>query len=246
MTREHHAALAGVELSGTAAVPCLTCHTWQERPGVAVAAATTWAWIEAVRREWDECAYVALEDDRPVGLVLVLAPHLAPGAAARPTAPVSPDALRLAALRVVPDARGHGVGRLLVRAALRTLVDRDGVRALEAFGTTIGSPCLIPADYLRRQGFHVQRPHPSTPRLRLDLRAAVSWREELGAAVDRVVEVVRPRREPGAPTVRDARWRGAERVATTRGDQPTNSSRSRSSAAFGFAPTIERTTSPPW
>lgn len=238
MIREHHAALAGSTGSAGSAVgmPCVSCHTWQRRPGATVEPIRTWEWVESVRREWDECAYVALDDERPVGLAIVVAPHLVPGAAARPTAPVSPDALLLASLRVVATAQGRGVGRTLVRGVLRALLERDGVRALEAFGTRIGSPCLIPADYLAAQGFHVQRPHPSTPRMRVDLRSVVSWRQEIGAAVDRVVEVVRPVRAPGVSGTPGVR----------RADQPTNSSRSRSSAALGLAPTIERTTSPPW
>jgi hypothetical protein len=91
---------------------------------------------------------------------------------------------------------------MLVRAMARDLVERD-IRAVEAFGDRRRRPasCSVPADFLSRVGFRTQRDHRTTPRMRMDLRAAVSWKTEVEAALERLVGVVRPtakpRRAPG-------------------------------------------------
>jgi GNAT superfamily N-acetyltransferase len=63
---------------------------------------------------------------------------------------------------------------------------------------TVGSPalptadrCLLPVDFLIAVGFHTVRDHPAYPRLRLDLRTALSWREDVEAAVERLFAPVR-------------------------------------------------------
>jgi predicted N-acetyltransferase YhbS len=98
---------------------------------------------------------------------------------------------------VDPEARGGGVGRMLVRAMARDLVERD-IRAVEAFGDRRRRPasCSVPADFLSRCGFRTQRDHRATPRMRMDLRAAVSWKSEVETALERLVGVVRPKAKP--------------------------------------------------
>jgi hypothetical protein len=68
---------------------------------------------------------------------------------------------------------------------------RRGVRAVEAVASMPGGAapeCLIPADFLLAVGFTTVRPHPRTPRLRLDLRSTAAWREDVvEAALDRLL-----------------------------------------------------------
>lgn len=159
------------------------------------------AWVSEVLREWGSCGRVAVVDDERVGFVLYAPAGFVPGAAGFPTAPVSSDAVLLTTAWVDPRARGGGVGRMLVRAMARDLVDRQ-VRAVEAFGRSSGTtPCTVPADFLARVGFRTQRAHPLTPRLRMDLRTTLPWRSEVEAALERLVGAVRPqtapRRAPG-------------------------------------------------
>jgi N-acetylglutamate synthase-like GNAT family acetyltransferase len=125
-----------------------------------------------------------------------------PGATGFPTAPVSADAVLLTTVHVAPQARGGGVGRMLVRAMAADLVERD-IRAVEAFGSRgPGRHCTVPADFLSAVGFRTQRPHRVTPRMRMDLRSTVTWKDEVEAALERLVGAVRPqpkpRRAPGA------------------------------------------------
>ncbi len=53
----------------------------------------------------------------------------------------------------------------------------------------------MPADLLLSVGFKTVRPHHRTPRLRLDLRTALSWREDVEHALEKILGSVRV---PGA------------------------------------------------
>jgi predicted N-acetyltransferase YhbS len=93
---------------------------------------------------------------------------------------------------VAPEARRGGIGRLLVQGMARDLVSR-GHGAVEAFGDTRGTgPCRLPVDFLGSVGFTTQRAHSTTPRMRMELRAAVTWKTEVEAALERLVGAVRP------------------------------------------------------
>jgi hypothetical protein len=71
------------------------------------------------------------------------------------------------------------------------LVARRDVRALEAVATYRRGPsCLLPVAWLEHVGFTVVRPHPVTPRLRMDLETTVRWRPDLGAAWSRLTGLV--------------------------------------------------------
>ena len=131
-------------------------------------------------------------DGEVAGYSLYAPPAYLPGLAAYPTAPVSPDAVALAALRIEPEHAGHGLARMLVQGMAADLV-RRGVRAVEAVawsapGSGSAPECLVPADFLLAVGFTTVRAHPRTPRLRLDLRSTAVWREDVvEAALDRLL-----------------------------------------------------------
>jgi hypothetical protein len=48
----------------------------------------------------------------------------------------------------------------------------------------------VPADFLLRVGFKTVRQHPRWPRLRLELRSAISWKEDVEAALERLLGTV--------------------------------------------------------
>jgi hypothetical protein len=69
---------------------------------------------------------------------------------------------------------------------------------MEAFGQrrvgTEGAQmrsCIVPADYLSAVGFKTVRDHKQFPRMRLDLRTALSWREDMEQVVERLIAQVR-------------------------------------------------------
>lgn len=197
------------QLDEDLSAPCTTCLFWQLDPvsrarvSADEAAAEKEAWVSEVLREWGSCGRVALVDDQRVGYTIYAPPALLPGAGAFPTAPVSPDAVLLTTVWVHPDHRGGGLGRMLVQGMARDLVKRGGIAAVEAFGDTRGPgsgmrprACVVPADFLGSVGFKTHRPHPTTPRMRMDLRTALTWRTEVEAALERLVGAVRPAAKP--------------------------------------------------
>ncbi len=51
--------------------------------------------------------------------------------------------------------------------------------------------CVIPAEFLRGGvGFKTIRPHPRWPRLRMELRAAMTWKEDVEAALEQILGTV--------------------------------------------------------
>ena len=122
------------------------------------------------------------------------------------SAPASGDAGLITDLWVHPDLRGRGLGRVLVQSTARDLVTRGGLRAIEAFARVgpAGPACAAPLDFYLRTGFRTTRVHPTTPRVRMDLRSTATWLDEVESAIERLVGVVRPSPVPDArvPAVR--------------------------------------------
>lgn len=190
-------------------VPCRTCLFWELDPvrrgrltDAETRAEVKESWMSEVLREWGSCGRVALVDGIPVGYLTYAPPSYVPGAAQFPTAPASPDAVLLTTAYVAEGYDGGGIGRLLVQGMARDLVARGGIRAVEAFAFNghrydreLGG-CVLPAEFLARVGFKTHRPHPRTPRMRMELRALVSWRDEVEAALERLVGAVRPKKTP--------------------------------------------------
>jgi GNAT superfamily N-acetyltransferase len=150
-------------------------------------------WTSTVLREWGSCGRVALVDGEQVGYAVYAPAAWLPGAHTLPTSPSSPDAVVLATVWVDPAWRRGGIGRLLVQGVARDLVLR-GHGALEAYGDTRGRTRghVLPAEFLGGIGFKTQRAHPTTPRMRMELRSAISWKDEVEQALERLWGVVRP------------------------------------------------------
>lgn len=147
------------------------------------------AWVSSVLLEWGSCGRIVYSDKLPVGFVLYAPPSAVPRAMAFPTSPISPDAVMLTGFHVLPEFRGGGMGRMLVQAVAKDLT-RRGVKAIEAFGDAKPDEeisCVVPADFLTAVGFKTVRPHPRWPRLRLELRSALTWKEDVEAALERLL-----------------------------------------------------------
>ena len=166
------------------------------------------AWLSRVLLDWGSCGRVAYVDGEAVGYVLYAPPMFFPGSEAMPTAPVGEDAVLLATALVMPEHAGGGIGRMLMQSVVKDLIKRGGFRAVEALGDTRAPrkgeqldhrSCVLPADYLLRVGFKTLRPHQRYPRMRLELRSAVTWRTEVEHALERLLGAVRPTRPAPAP-----------------------------------------------
>jgi hypothetical protein len=153
------------------------------------------AWVSDTLLEWGSCGQLIYVDGSTAGYVLYAPAAYVPRSVAFPTSPVSPDAVLLMTARLLPEFVGGGLGRMLIQGVARD-VARRGIRAIEAFGLT-GTPavsageadhrCLLPADYLRAVGFKTVRPHPRTPRLRLDIKTTATWKEDVESALERLL-----------------------------------------------------------
>ncbi|MFJ4523795.1 GNAT family N-acetyltransferase [Streptomyces sp. NPDC088810] len=177
---------------------CRSCVFWELDPvsGEAAVKAGTAAlekeaWISAVLLDWGSCGRVVYVDDVPAGFVLYAPPAYVPRSTAFPTSPVSPDAVQLMTAFVMPGYQGQGLGRVLVQAVAKDLL-RRGFKAIEAFGDARWKEpaCLLPADHLLAVGFKTVRQHPTHPRLRLELRSTLSWKEDVEMALDRLLGAV--------------------------------------------------------
>jgi GNAT superfamily N-acetyltransferase len=200
-----------VDHLGLLPAPVRTCLFWEldpvrrSRVRPEEAAAEKEAWLSEVLREWGSCGRVLLVDDEVAGFLVYAPAAFVPGAAAFPTAPISADAVLLTTVYVDPAHTGGGLGRMLVQGMARDLIQRGGIPAVEAFGHTQGrrrgrEGCTVSADFLGSVGFKTQRPHITTPRMRMDLRSALTWRDEVEAAIERLVGAVRPRQPARPPT----------------------------------------------
>ena len=151
------------------------------------------AWVSQTLLEWGSCGKLIYADGAAAGYVMYAPPAYVPRSVAFPTSPVSPDAALLTTAHVVPEFAGGGLGRMLVQGVARDLTKR-GVKAIEAFGDARWEKpgCLAPADYFLSVGFKTVRPHPRFPRLRLELRTALSWKSDVEAALEKLLGSMSP------------------------------------------------------
>ena len=182
--------------------PCVSCVFWELDPALAAGSIAGGepgldkeSWLSSALLEWGSVGQIVYVDEVPAGYVTYAPAYLVPRTAAFPTAPIAADAVMLMTARVLPDYAGQGLGRVLIQSAAKDVM-RRGIRAVEAFGY-LGDPqspkaaCVIPARFLTAVGFKTVREHRTYPRLRLDLRTALTWREDMETAVERLLAAVR-------------------------------------------------------
>jgi hypothetical protein len=142
------------------------------------------SWVSSVLLEWGSCGKIAYVDGVPAGYMLFAPPQYVPRSIAFPTSPVSADAVLFMTAHLLSEFAGGGIGRMLV----------------EAFGNRRWeSPaCMLPVDYLLAVGFKTVRPHHHYPRLRMELRTVLSWREDVEVALERLLGSMTPSTPQGA------------------------------------------------
>ncbi len=179
--------------------PCRSCVFWELDPPAGDRACANRtrdvakeAWVSETLLEWGCCGQLLYVDGVPAGHVLYAPPAYVPRSLAFPTSPIGPDAVLLMSARLRPEFADAGLGRMLIQG-LAGDVTRRGIKAIEAFGRTGAvaedSPqaCLLPVEFLLAVGFKTVRPHHRTPRLRLEVKSLVSWREDVEYALERLL-----------------------------------------------------------
>jgi GNAT superfamily N-acetyltransferase len=187
--------------------PCRSCIRWEvgpERSGSVASAGQAEfekeVWLSGVMLSWGSCGQLVMVDDEVAGYAIYAPPTEVGTAANFPTAPVSPDAVLLMAVKIVPAYRKQGLARYLLQGVAKHLAAR-GVRAIELFAhrgerTALPSdagipPCLVPVEFALAVGFAEVRPHHRYPRLRLDLDAALGWKADVEFALEQLFTVIR-------------------------------------------------------
>ena len=177
---------------------CRECVFWELSPPSAQQAAAYGqtalekeAWVSSVLLEWGSCGKTITIDGVPAAGAIYAPPNVVPRAGLFPTAPASADAVLLTSLRVEAGFERSGLGRTLLQSVAKDLTNR-GVRAIEAFGDSAGvgtqpPTCVLPTGFLLRAGFETVRPHRRWPRLRLELRSGITWKEDVEAALERLL-----------------------------------------------------------
>jgi GNAT superfamily N-acetyltransferase len=157
------------------------------------------SWVSSVLLEWGSCGKIAYVDGVPAGYMLYAPPQYVPRSIAYPTSPVSGDAVLFMTAHLLSEFSGAGIGRMLVQSMAKDLT-RRGVKAIEAFGDRRwDSPaCMLPVDYLLAVGFNTIRPHHHYPRLRMELRTILTWREDVEVALERLLGSMTPAAPQGA------------------------------------------------
>jgi GNAT superfamily N-acetyltransferase len=161
------------------------------------------AWHRRVTDEWGEVGRVAYEDDEILGFIKYAPSGYFPQSATFLAAPQEPAVPLISCLHISPDARHHGLGTVLLRAALRDLVMR-GERRVEAFGFTQSGAALedmpmLGVPFLLRNGFTVSRPDATYPLMKLDLRSLIVWQDNLEAVLESLRFPLRvPNRAPAS------------------------------------------------
>ena len=186
--------------------PCRGCVYWELDPVAAERACAAGdtglekeAWVSQTLLEWGSCGKLVYVDGMPAGFVMFAPPAYVPRSMAFPTSPVSPDAVLLMTAHVVAPFADGGLGRMLVQGVARDLTKR-GVKAIEAFGDAkFGEAdderqagCVAPVDFFLSVGFKTVRPHPRYPRLRLELRTALSWKSDVEYALEKLLGSMSP------------------------------------------------------
>ena len=178
--------------------PCRSCVFWEaghRRPD----AAGKDDWLSAVLLDWGSCGRLLYVDGQLAAFAVYAPPQYVALRASASAEATGDDAVLLMPDRVLPQFAAAGLGRVLIQSVAKDVMRRKGVRAIEAVGDAQGHEhaCVVPARFLTAVGFKTVHPHPRYPRLRLDLRSVVTWREEMEVALERWLGAIRPEKATG-------------------------------------------------
>lgn len=185
---------------GNLPAPCRSCVFWESGHRKPDARAKD-DWLSAVLLDWGSCGRLVYVDGELAAFALYAPPEYVALAASPAAAQTSSDAVLLMTARVLPNHAASGLGRVLVQSVVKDLMRRRDVHAIEAIGDAQGHElsCVVPARFLTAVGFKTVQPHPRYPRLRLDLRNVLTWRDEVEVAVEKWIEAIRPDKARGRP-----------------------------------------------
>lgn len=161
------------------------------------------AWYVRVTDEWGECGRVVTEDNVVLGFVKYAPSAYFPQAFTFASAPDDPRIPLIACIHVDPESLRHGLGKVLLQAALRDLALRGErtVQALAYSGSQSSaepSP-MIDMEFLAKQGFTVAKGDPRYPLMQLELRSLAMITENLESVLETLRLPLRSPRQAPVP-----------------------------------------------
>lgn len=158
-------------------------------------------WFEMVVSEWGECGRTAVEDAERLGFIKYAPSRYFPQVWTLRAKPQDAATPLIACMHISPDARHHGLGTLLLRAALKDLLVR-GERKVEAYAdarpqqSREDSP-FMPVEFLERNGFVVVVADAEHPLMQLELKSLATWSDNLDTVLQSLKFPLRiPTRQP--------------------------------------------------
>lgn len=177
--------IAPLKLANLDDIPgdCGPCALWNIKTGEN---------IERLLREWGACGFMAYDDKKPIGFVLYGPPKYFPKSGLYPSGPVSKDAIFIACLALVPEAREAGFGKRLLVAVETEAVIR-GFDALEAIAARDGDNApSVPVEFFTDNGFYIIKDDRRHPRVRLDIKSLSARPEKVAAVFERKATWISP------------------------------------------------------
>lgn len=172
--------------------PCRSCLYWESSPGShevedkKESKRLKEKWFQATLSDWGECGKILYQGSQVLAYAQYGPGFYFPRTNGYLAGKVSEDAIFLSCLRVVPEVRGKGLGRIMLRAVEKDLY-KKGFKALETIAGKREQDYVGPVDFYLKNGFFVRRADVRFPLLRIEFKSIVSWPVNLQVALDGLV-----------------------------------------------------------
>lgn len=172
---------------------CRTCSYWETAEEAVGETLTDGGlakehWYDTTLRAWGPCGRLLCQGPQLLGYSQYAPPAFFPQLQFYPIGrAVDQSAVFISCLYIPPSLRGRGLGKVLLQAVQKNLF-RRGYRAIETLALHAGgrSPAGWTEFYLAN-GFQIIQQAGNLTLLRLDLKAAVSWQENVEAVLESLV-----------------------------------------------------------
>lgn len=143
------------------------------------------AWFSNTLLTWGQCGKMIYENDHILAYAQYAPGRYFPKIYCFEVGIPSPDAAFLSCIYVIPDVRRKGLGKLLLQAIEKDLF-RQNIEAIETLAAKKPQKNKPPGpiDFFHANGFYIARDNPRYPLMRLDLKATVTWQDNLEAILN--------------------------------------------------------------
>lgn len=157
--------------------------------------------INQISREWGNCGFLLYDEKAVVGYGLYGPPEYFPKSNDYIAGPVGSDAIFLACIFIVADARRLGGGQQLL-IAIEKQMHKQKFKAIELFASkTDDTVPGNPIDYYLNRGFYIKKDDLQFPLLRMDMKSLAAWQSNVEAAIKSLSRPLKKRQIPNKAPV---------------------------------------------